>query len=92
MPPTLSPERYEAAGGSGPVARSRDVLRAPLFGAALAIVGFLLLLWPFVSSPAIGIGAAYLFMFGTWISVIVVLAAMARALRPSPPRARDGDD
>jgi hypothetical protein len=89
MPPNTSAERHDAASRS--LARGRDVLRAPLFGGALAIVGFLVLLWPFVSSPAIGIGEAYLFMFGAWASVIVLLAAMARALRPARPRPRDDD-
>jgi len=72
--------------------RWRRALRAPLFGGAVAVLGFLVLLWPLVSSPPMGVAAAQLFIFGAWASLIAMLAAIARATRSTVPREREDEN
>ncbi len=68
------------------------MLRVPLFGGAIALLGFLALLWPLVSSPSMGVVAADAFLFAVWASFIAMLAAIARANRPAVPPRREHDD
>ncbi len=87
-----NPAWNAAADDAGAVARWRRVLRAPLFGGAVAVLGFLVLLWPLVRSPSMGVAAADAFLFGAWASFIAMLAAIARVVRPAVPRNHEDDD
>lgn len=62
-----------------PAARARTGAGA-VAAVALAALGLLLFTWPFVRTPPLGIGAAYLHLLGSWILVVAGLALLARAL------------
>jgi hypothetical protein len=68
------------------------MLREPLFSGAIALLGFLALSWPLVSSPSMGVATADVVIFGVWASFIAMLAEIARANRPAVPRRREDDD
>jgi hypothetical protein len=71
------------AGGSW-----RRLARDPLFGGAIAIFAALVLCWPLVSSPSIGVAAAGVYFYGAWAALIALLVGIARALRPASRRPR----
>lgn len=50
------------------------------WAASIVVGGLLLLTWPFVRTPLLGLGGSYAHLLGAWAAVIVALAVLSRAL------------
>ncbi len=55
-------------------------LRAGAWALLIAVSGLLLLSWPFVRTPPLGIGASYVHLLGAWCAIVVALALLSRRL------------
>jgi hypothetical protein len=71
--------------------RSRTFWRHPAAAPALAILGLLLVLWPFVRQPPPSLARAWAELMIAWAVGVVVLHRLSRRRDPAPPDGgRDG--
>jgi hypothetical protein len=70
--------------------RAASWLARPAAAVLLAVVALLVLTWPFVRSPPLGLAASYVHLLVAWALLVGALAATARAL--GGPGGDGGDD
>jgi hypothetical protein len=59
------------------------------WAASIVALGLLLLAWPFLRTPLLGIGLSYAHLLGAWALIIGALALLARAIGRGLPARGD---
>lgn len=49
-------------------------------GDSIAGLGALLFVWPFLTTPLLGIGPAYAHLLGAWMVIVAALGLLSRAI------------
>lgn len=63
-----------------PDRRAGRLRRNPVLGAGLGILVVLVLAWPFVREPPLGLLETYLCLFATWAGAILLSAWLSRGV------------
>jgi hypothetical protein len=82
-PAALSSTIEESAVIGPSPARTRRLRRNPVLAGGLSALAVLLLCWPFVREPPLGLRDAYLHLFAAWTGLILISWWVSRGLTAS---------
>jgi hypothetical protein len=64
-------------------APARPLRRNPMLAGGVSVLVLLLLCWPFVRDPPLGLRDTYVHLFGAWVAVILFACWLSRGLGSS---------